>query len=86
MPYLKYSRNYKNFNNYRRKLAIILFFSEFHVFHRETAHQLGSYILCLNKIEKLPKNNLFGKKLEDIQFSQNSIVYELAEVSLVSVS
>ena len=51
----------------------------------ETAHQLGSYILCLNKMEKLPKNHLFGKKLEDIHFSQNSIVYELAEVSLVSV-
>ena len=42
MPYFKYVKNRRKFNNYRRKLAIEPFFEEFNVHLGLTTYQLRS--------------------------------------------
>ena len=54
MHYFKYLKSRRKFNNFLKKLAIALFFSEFNELQVETSYQLGSYTLQLKKLEKLP--------------------------------
>ena len=43
MHYFKYLKSRRIFNNFRRKIAITPFFSEFNELQGETSYQLGSY-------------------------------------------
>ena len=52
MPYFKYLKNRRKLNNFRKKLAITPFFSEFNERQGETSYQLGLH----SSIEKIGKN------------------------------
>ena len=60
--YLKYLKNRRKFNNYRRKLVIILFFAKNYVIQGKTIYQFRSLILQSKKLRELPKNSFFGQK------------------------
>ena len=54
MHYFKYLKSRIKFNNFRKKLAIAPFFSDFIELQGGTSYQLGSYTLQPKKLEKLP--------------------------------
>ena len=57
--YLKYFKNRIKFNNYRKKLVIILFFAKNYVIQGKTIYQFRSLILQSKKIERTYKKLIF---------------------------
>ena len=62
MLYFKYLKNRIKFNNYRRKLVIILFFAKNYVIQGKTIYQFRSLILQSKKIERTSKKLIFWAK------------------------